>query len=265
MIAVGYLFDAFDFEPGSRMTGLWHAGVGYNEGEPPVAMASLVQFGPDQHDELESDFFASHLPYHFGGFHGVGPDGHPWAVMLQVAPISAALLGGDPYWPMLDGLDRAWHYNWEATVLANRCLDHADLVRAYVDRGVDASQVNHWETHDLMFGLLAECCYVPLKQIVAGSVAQCAFPGTDHECFHDVFDDVFALWEAGRLWSPESPLPGPDDAGRYWWPKAELKKLSTKKLRKRALRGLWDKDEIRGMKRKQLIELLSTPQWNRMT
>ena len=87
---MGYFFDTFYFEPGSRMTGIWQAGVDLDADTELVATASLVRFGRDQHDQLEADFMGSHLPFHFGGFHGVGPDGHPWAMMLQVAPSSAA-------------------------------------------------------------------------------------------------------------------------------------------------------------------------------
>ena len=41
--------------------------------------------------------------------------------------------------------------------------------------------------------------FVPLWQIAAGRVVQCAFPDVDHDCEHDVFRDVFAMWAAGRL------------------------------------------------------------------
>ncbi len=195
---MGYLFDTFAFESGSRMTGVWKAKPLEREGEL-FALASLVELGRDQHDVLESDFLGAHMPFHFGGFHGVGPDGHPWAVMLQVAPASAGLLGVDPYWPMLDGLDRAWHYNREATVLVNDFLSRPGLLRVYARAGVAASAVKEWDVGDLMLGLLAECCGVTLHQIALGRVSQCAFPDLDHECEHDVFDDVFARWGSGHL------------------------------------------------------------------
>ena len=133
---MGYFFDTFYFEPGSRMTGIWQAGVDLDADTELVATASLVRFGRDQHDQLEADFMGSHLPFHFGGFHGVGPDGHPWAMMLQVAPSAAAdLVGSDSvYWPMSDGLERALHYNWEAELLSDRGLRRWDLVDIYAER-----------------------------------------------------------------------------------------------------------------------------------
>lgn len=203
---MGYFFDTFHFEPGSRMTGMWQAGAHLDVGAELVATAGLVQFGRDQHDELEADFLGAHLPFHFGGFHGVGPDGHPWAMMLQIAPASAAaLVGSDTqFWPMLDGLDRALHYNWEASLLFDRGFTRADLMVIYAQQDVEVAAIEDWSVPDLMLGLLAECCYVPLPQIVAGRITQCAFPDYSHECQYDVFNDVFSVWMTGQL-NPEEP------------------------------------------------------------
>lgn len=202
---MGYFYDTFSFAPGSRLTGLWRAPVDCAASDDVVALASLVEFGELQHDELESDFLNAHLPFRLGGFHGVGPDGNGWAVFLQVAPASAAdLVGSDSvYWPMLDGLDRALHYNWEASLVSDRGFSRGDLIDIYVQRGLESWEVDDWAVPDLMLGLLAECCYVSLPQIVAGRVSQCAFPGQQHECQYDVFSDVFAAWMGGGLHPPE--------------------------------------------------------------
>ena len=277
---MGYFFDTFYFEPGSRMTGIWQAGVDLDADAELVATASLVRFGRDQHDQLEADFMGSHLPFHFGGFHGVGPDGHPWAMMLQVAPSSAAdLVGSDSVnWPMSDGLDRALHYNWEAELLSDRGFQRLDLLDIYTERGVEPSAVEDWTVPELMLGLLAECCYVSLRQIVAGRITQCAFPDAEHDCQRDVFSDVFARWGAGELRGEEPELPegdepepepprrpakkfGPGRPPEYWWNKKKLRRMSTKKLRRIALSGYWDERKINAMKRKKLIKLLSTPHW----
>lgn len=198
---MGYFFDTFYFEPGSRMTGLWEAGADFDDEQELVASAALVQFGPDQHDVLESDFLGSHMPFHFGGFHGAGPDGHPWAMMLQIAPASAAqLVGSDTvFWPMLDGLDRALHYNWEAELLSDRGFTRDSLVEVYAAQGVEPSGVEDWSVPDLMLGLLAECCYVPLPQIVTGRITQCGLPDMHHDCQRDVFRDIFSAWMTGQL------------------------------------------------------------------
>jgi hypothetical protein len=203
---MGYFFNTFDFEPGSRMTGVWQAGASLDAGADLIATAGLVQFGRDQHDELEADFLGSHLPFHFGGFHGVGPDGHPWAMMLQVSPVSAAGLVDSEtrYWPMLDGLDRALGFNWEASLLSVRGFTRSDFVNIYALRDVESAAIEDWSVPDLMLGLLAECCYVPLPQIVAGRIRQCAFPDFNHDCQYDVFSDVFSVWTTGRL-NPEEP------------------------------------------------------------
>lgn len=276
---MGYFFDTFYFEPGSRMTGVWQAGVDLDTDVELVATASMVRFGRDQHDQLEADFLGSHLPFHFGGFHGVGPDGQPWAMMLQVAPASSAdLVGSDsPFWAMSDGLDRALNYNWEAELRAHRGFRRLDLIDIYAQRGIGPAAIEDWTVPELMLGLLAECCYIPLGQIVVGRITQCAFPDTEHECQHDVFSDVFARWGAGQLRGEEPEVPpeeedpepprrrtkkfGPGRPPEYWWSKKKLRRMSTKKLCRIALSGYWDERKINAMKRKKLIKLLSTPHW----
>ena len=37
----------------------------------------------------------------------------------------------------------------------------------YAVQGVDPAHVDDWTVPDLLMGLLAECCYVPLPDIVA--------------------------------------------------------------------------------------------------
>lgn len=259
---MGHFFSTFAFEAGSRLTGVWVAAPLPEVDDEMVGLASWVQFGPEQHGALESNFLGSHMPFHFGGFEGVGPDGRAWAVMLQVAPVSAAdPVRGDVYWPMIDGLDRGLHYNWQAWLRDERTFTREALTGVYLDSGVDPSEIEDWSFSELMQGLLAECCYVSLEQVVAGRIAQCAFPNDDHDCQHDVFRDVFAMWVSGRLSPPE---PGPEvedywlDLG-FFWPEEDLENLSKKQLRKLALSGDWEPREVKAMKRKALIRLLSTP------
>lgn len=264
---MGYFFETFPFEADSRMTGIWHAALDVDPDQEVAVMATLVQLGRDQHDELESDFLASQMPFHFGGFHGVGPDGHPWAVMLQMAPASAAkLVDGRLFWPLLDGLDRALHYNWEASVVDQRVFIEWDLRQIYSERGVHPRHIEDWDAAELLLGLLAECCYVPLERIVAGRITQCALPDLAHDCTHDVFSDVFAAWMQGLLTAPEPPrrrvrMSSGARPPEYWWPKKTLRQLSKKKLRRLALRCLWDDDEVEPLSRQDLIALLSTPHW----
>lgn len=211
---MGYFFTTFDFPAGSRMTGVWEAGADLDPDVEMVALASLVDFGPDQHGQLEANFLGSHMPFHFGGFEGVGPDGRAWAVMIQVGPSRAGdLVGGDLFWPLSDALDRGLHYNWQACLRDERGFTRDDLLHVYRRSGVEQGLIDDWTLPELVLGLLAECCYVPLDQIVVGRIAQCAFPGVDHECQHDVFRDVFARWETGQLSPPEPVIEAPEDGG----------------------------------------------------
>jgi hypothetical protein len=200
---MGYLFNALPFEPGSRMTGIWDAAVD-TEGDDLCVCITKIVLGPGQDGVVESGFLGAHLPYHFGGFHGVGPDGSPWTVVAQVAPVSAAERVGaaSPYWPMVDGLDRALQFNPETWIEASIEMDAARLRYMYDLQDVPTELVADWEVGELVRGLLAECCNVPLKEIAAGRITQCAFPERPHECQHDVFSDVFALWATMAL-NPE--------------------------------------------------------------
>ena len=66
---MGYLFNTFDFEPGSRMTGIWTA-RGTLLRVDQVAFAQQIRLGRDQDGSVEADFLGAHLPFHAGGFHG---------------------------------------------------------------------------------------------------------------------------------------------------------------------------------------------------
>lgn len=273
-----YLFEVFPFAPGTRMTGIWDFGASYEADVPTVAMASLVKFGEDQDGILESDFLAAYMPYRLAGFHGVGPDGQAWAVMIQAAPMSAAESVGaiTAFWPMMDGLDRGLHYNWDAWVREEVGWTRDVLLEIYADDGVAPTHLADWSVQELVLGLLAECGNVPLPQIVAGRVIQCAFPDLDHECQHDVFRDVFYAWQTDLLpveepviveEEPEPEVPVPvarptvRGSGPRSWAEKDLRRKSTKQLRKLAYSGHWKKSKIRNMSRKKLIRLLSTPHW----
>lgn len=200
---MGYLFNALPFEEGSRMTGIWDAGVNWEAGDLCVCITKVV-LGRGQDGVVESGFLGAHLPYHFGGFHGVGPDGSPWTVMVQVAPAGAAERVGaaSPFWPMIDGLDRALRLNPEAWIEASIEIDDSQLLGMYDLQSVAPELLVDWTVGESIRGLLAECCNVPLEQIAAGRLTQCAFPDRPHECQHDVFSDVFALWATMAL-NPE--------------------------------------------------------------
>lgn len=195
------LYKEFWFEPGSRLTGIQTGADRVDDSGELLVLASQIQLGSSQDGSVETDFLQSHLPFRCGAFHGVGPDGHPWVVILQVAPASAAGLVGspDPLWPMCNALDRALGYNPQTHAQSHNAWTRDDLLDFYAMQGMDPAVLDDWSVPDLVRGLLAECCYLPLAQIVAGRVVQCAFPDVDHDCEHNVFRDVFAMWAAGRL------------------------------------------------------------------
>ncbi len=265
---MAHLFDTFWFEPGSRMTGMFTARAGAETDADVVVLATQVQLGRDQDGSVECDFLQSLLPFSCGGFHGVGPDRDPWAVLLQIAPATAASLVGadDPAWPMVDAMDRALRFNPEAQVQDEARWTRSDLLDIYEQAGVEPAAVAEWPTADLLHGLLAECCYVELEQVVAGRLTQCAFPDLDHECEHDVFRDVFAMWTTGQLTPPEEPPTAPvfpptrprGNTVNAGWPKSKLREMTTSQLRK--IGSLtWGKRKVDRMKRKELIRRLSKP------
>ena len=108
---------------------------------------------------------------------------------------------------MFDGMKRALRFNPEASVMLERGWTSDELLRCHAGQGVDPARVDDWTVPEFLMGLLAECCYVPLPDIVAGRVIQCAFPDVNDDCEHDVFTDVFARWDAGHL-KPEEPSRG---------------------------------------------------------
>lgn len=272
------LFNTFEFEPGSRMTGIWDANRPLEDDDEPYTYVSMVRLGADQDGSLESSFLGAHLPFHAGGFHGVGPDGTPWAVMIQVAPGSTMALNGasHPYWTMFDAIRRALIFNPEAELAETYAWPRESLETIYGEQGVAADLIADWDVRDLLLGLLAECCYVPLEQIVAGRITQCAFPDDAHDCQHDVFADVFAMWTSGAL-NPPEPEPedeldartrreviaqmmaGMDQSAAVLGTSEDLEDMSKQELLELASTTLWDLDTLEGLSRKKLLRLLTTP------
>jgi hypothetical protein len=201
-LEVTFIYDRFWFDPGSRLTGVWlWPWHGDADDDDLVALVSQVYLGEGQDGALEADFLCSHLPWAFGGIHGVGPEGDPWLIVIQVVPAAASEVAGrdDSWWPVEDGLERALPHNPEATSGAQQILTRQLLAGVYAGAHVDPEDIADWTTTELITSLLAECAYVSLREIVAGKITGCAFPDAPHECEHDVFRDVFAAWARGLL------------------------------------------------------------------
>ena len=295
---MGLIYDEIRFQSGSRLTGVWQwRWPGADDTDGLMVLISKVSLGEGQDGALESDFLSSHVPWAFGGIHGVGPDGAPWVILVQIAPASASDLvsSSNPWWCMVDALDRAVDFNAEAEIPTHFGLSREDLVRAYVEAGVPAHSLGDWSVPDLVLGLLAECTYLPLQQIVAGAVTGCSLPDIDHECQHDPFRDAFAAWMADLIASPPEPdeeggaevqdlyvdfeddaqdetdtadqereewtpvPPFPRNLMRWCWKKSRLRKWSTERLRLQAVEEGWSAKKARKASRPKLVKFLSTP------
>ena len=204
-----YFFDTLPFPDGSRMANIWKESWVDDPEDAHLAIGHFVQLPDGQHADVEADFLTSHLPLQVGGFAGVYSDGNPWLFVLQIVPADAsAFLAGDddPLWAARDALDRALAFNPGAEMTLELRWTRNDLIRAYEEGGVQAQQVSDWPVAALLSGLLAECCYVPLTDIVDGYPTGCAFLGIDHACELDVFTDVFARWQAQLIPQPSEPV-----------------------------------------------------------
>lgn len=237
------LFAAMPWLVGSRMTGVMTTREHASSASDVVLLAG-IDLGPEQDPAVEWDAIGSHLPHLIGGFQGRYQDGSGWIVVIQKSPellVPDATVGGLPAesfdgyvestgeLAMVDGLMRALWFNHGASLTGgdsggprivhdgiaeggDYLWTRDDLLLAYACRGMDVDDVEDWTVTQLVRGLLAEACAVPLAAIVAGHEAGCAFPGTEHACEHDVFRDVFAAWQQGRLRVDEAvDEPGGDD------------------------------------------------------
>lgn len=194
---MGALFDAFPFPDQSRMTGIWANSALDLDTRDELVLIQMIELGRDQDPAVESDFMIGHLPFQVGGFHGVFPDGQGWTVVLLTSPEAIAdVVANAPHghWALVDGVDRALRMNPSA-VPGQQLVITRDLLRELYGRhGVDSDALRSWSTAELLWGLLAECCGVELRDVAAGYDAGCALPSDDHICCGDVFRDVFAHW-----------------------------------------------------------------------
>jgi hypothetical protein len=266
-----YFYDRFWFSPGSRLTGFWLWPSAAEQSVDALTLASYVSLGAGQDSALEADFLCSHLPWAVGGFHGVDADGEPWLVVLQSAPGEAAQAVGssNDWWPMVDGLEQALRWNELARVQSSDGLDRDKIVEIYEEAGVDVDLIVDWTINDLLSGLLAGCAYVPLVDVVAGRLVNCAFPNEMHECEHDVFRDVFAAWANGRLSAPDPEEADDDDVPTsprrprlmlsWRWDKKKVKRWSTTRVRLQAVEDGWTAKKAYKASRKELVRYLTKP------
>jgi hypothetical protein len=257
------LFNSVEFPAMSRMTGIWTNSTHDPDAGDDVTLAQLIVLPADQDPVVESDFLCSHLPFQVGGFHGMFPDGQGWMVVLQKAPASASLIqmaASDPHLALVDSIERALRFNYGAEAADFATYTPDILLRYYRQTGVDDDVVANWTVTELMWGLLAECCNVPLADLAAGYEAGCAFPDRDHECQGDVFRDVFALWTTRALNPPETDFDEVDDGDGedefVRWTRKMLKKFKRRELVRMAIADGWDVSDVADVPKAVLIQLM---------
>ncbi len=254
-----HFYNRLPFPPDSRMTGIWsNSWVDEPVGDE-VAIGHLINFPDNQDAGLESDFLSSHMPFNVGGFSGVYPDGSPWMFILQKAPadVSKRLMREeDPHWLMRDSLQRALRFNHEARIVDELTWTRGKLEFAYALEGIDTDDIADWTMADLIRGLLTECCYVELSDIVDRHAAGCAFPDIEHDCAGDVFTDVFARWGVGLLQRPEPQDNDNDNMSDEDLAREPLEGKTLRDLKKDGLASGFTAAEMKGLDIDGLIDLL---------
>ncbi len=254
-----HFYNRLPFPPESRMTGIWSNSWVDDPMGDEVAIGHLISFPDNQDAGLESDFLSSHMPLNVGGFSGVYPDGNPWMFILQKAPadVSRRLMREeDPYWLMRDSLQRALRFNHEARIVDELTWTRGKLEFAYHLEGINTDDIADWTITDLIRGLLTECCYVELSDIVDRHAAGCAFPDIEHDCAGDVFTDVFARWGIGLLQRPEPQDNNNDNMSDGDSTREPLEGKTLRDLKKDGLESGFTAAEMKGLDIDGLIDLL---------
>ena len=270
------LFNAIEFPDMSRMTGIWVNKTHDPDAGDEVVMAQMIVLPSDQDPVVESGFLCAHIPFHIACFHGVFADGQGWMVVLQKASaaLSQQMVGAtDPHWVLVDGISRALRFNAGAEADQGATWDRDVLEAYYEEQGASLEEIAGWSVSELVWGLLVECCNVPLLTAVTGYEAGCAYPDREHICQGDVFSDVFSLWTARpRVGYEESEEYEeleeiePDeteeisDKGFIRWTAQHLERFSLPELHMMAREDGWESADITGVPKEVLIELMVTGQ-----
>lgn len=160
-----YIFNHFWFDDGPRMTGIWsQPWPGDDSTRDLRELVSKGRLGRDQDGSVKCYFLSSHLPWTYGGIHGVDSGGHPWPVVIQIAPAAASgfVDSPAPWWVMVEGLAIALRFNYEVEVRTDIGLTADDLHQIYEIAGIDPQRIAEWTITELIQGPLAECANVPL-------------------------------------------------------------------------------------------------------
>lgn len=245
-----HFFNELEFPEGSRMTGVWINTTVEPPTDSDIALGQLIDLPIDQDPVVESSFTTAYLPYHVGGFHGTYADGQGWIFVLQKCPADSRKSVGanDPTWPMIDALERVSQLNQAAEFTFETTWNRKRLINVYASYGIEESRITAWSISELMWGLLAQCCYAPLDRVVDGHLVQCAFLGTEHDCQGDVFSDVFARWQEGLLTTENEYESGDGWSGDYSEP-ATVQPVMQISI---------NVDDLQGLSRGELIDVADT-------
>jgi hypothetical protein len=162
----------FELPEDSSAVSLWR-----RTGEESVGCLTyvLVDLADDQDPHVENHAIGAHAGPVLGGISGRYPDGSSWLVLIAA--------GGDP----------------SATV---RRINPMAAVRSLA---VDLEQARDYvpTVPDLdAFALVTLLESLGLDRWRCAQALEdgCGFPGREHECAHDGFNDICNAWVSGRLW-----------------------------------------------------------------
>lgn len=192
-----FFADLIPFDEQTRITGVWTKARVENAEDEHLVSVHLIDLPEDQDSELESSLLSCFLPFHTGGFYVVDRYDRAKLVVIQHCPCddasTNAVFAGAPE-ILKSSLERALEFNPDAYLIWQSFFARPELLQTYFREGLTEESAQSWTTTELIHGLLAEMCDVPLADIVLGREQRCAFPDEVHMCESDVFLDVFAHW-----------------------------------------------------------------------
>ncbi len=195
------LMSKFEWPEGTSLRGVWSSKLDLPESEefPLLGCAYYIRLSGDSDPFMEATNFEAFLPLCAGGVHGTFPNGSYCMVLFQVEPADSAyeLFGITEESDLLERELQRVPFLEAIGVVDDRWYFDTDELRFDLSAYVSLKQAKlilDWTMFELIKALQTQLCSVTLKQVVTGRITQCAYPDLDHDCQHDVFDDVFAHW-----------------------------------------------------------------------
>ncbi len=176
-----------------------------------IAAIHLLEVPEDQDVDAQLGFITSQLPTFVAGFGGSYRNGSQWLITFERGPAGgrdkqadvrnlrrhlARVIKLDPTIKVVQELVltrqqlRKLYPRWPNRGLSRR--DLAEGARVMVD--LDSLGVT-----DLLRGIAVEACGYSLPDLCQAYPTGCGFPGEDHTCTSNVFNDVFQAWYERRI------------------------------------------------------------------